>query len=159
MARNVHDGHTGDLAYPPPQVFIAGGSDVATMLLDPLTDAVVGVGSFVGAGEPFDPRVLGNLEGDSILVPKLFKLGHDAVGDAGGALGVQTVHHTLDEVDLVSDGEVDEVGIDEDPVGWSELRVVLEEQGGRGFIAACRGRGGFQYREESDDGGARAREV
>ena len=69
-------------------------------------------------------------------MPELFKLGHDAVGDAGGALGVQAVHHALDEIDFVPDGEVDKVCIDEDAIGWSELCVVLEEQGGRCFIPA-----------------------
>lgn len=113
------------------------------MLLDPLTDAVVCIGSFVGARKPFDSRVFGNLEGHPVLMPELFKLGHDAIGDAGGALGIQTVHHALDQVNLVSDGEVDKVGIDQNAVRWSQLRVVLEEQGGRGFITAGRGRSGW----------------
>lgn len=61
MACDVHDGDAGNLAYPSPQVFIAGGSDVAAVLLDPLTDAVVGVRALVGAGEAFDARVFGDL--------------------------------------------------------------------------------------------------
>ncbi len=43
-------------------------------------------------------------------------------------LGVQTVHHALHDVDLVFDGEVDKVGIDEHVEGRPELRVVLEEE-------------------------------
>ena len=43
-------------------------------------------------------------------------------------LCVETVHHAGDDVDLVLDGEVDEVGVDEDVVGRAELHVVLEEQ-------------------------------
>ena len=40
---------------------------------------------------------LGNLERHAVLLPQLLQLGHHAVGDHGGALGVQAVHHALRE--------------------------------------------------------------
>jgi hypothetical protein len=61
----------------------------------PLADAVVGVGALVRAGEVVEARVLGDLEGHAVLLPELFQLGHHAVGDAGRALGEQTLHHAL----------------------------------------------------------------
>ena len=46
---------------------------------------------------------------------------------------IETVHHSLHDIYFVLDGEVDEVGIDEDVVGWTEIGVVLEEQRRRGL--------------------------
>lgn len=44
-------------------------------------------------------------------------------------LSIKTVHHALYDIQFVLEGEVDEVGIQEDVVWWTELRVVLEKQG------------------------------
>ena len=44
-------------------------------------------------------------------------------------LGVETVHHTLDELDLVLQRKVDKVGIHYHAVRRAQLRVVLEEHG------------------------------
>ncbi len=54
-------------------------------------------------------------------------------------LRIQTIQHALDNVQLVLDGEVDEVGVQEDVVGRAELRVVLEEQGRRDLWAVMGG--------------------
>lgn len=43
---------------------------------------------------------------------------------------------------LVLDGEVDEVGVDQDLVGWAELGVPLEEEGGGRFLTLKGGRRG-----------------
>ena len=43
---------------------------------------------------------LGDLEGHPVLGAELLELCHDAVADAGDALGVQAVHHALNQVDL-----------------------------------------------------------
>ena len=48
--------------------------------------------------------------------------------DVWDTLGVQAVHHALDNVHLVFDGEVDEVGVHEDVEGRPQLGVVLEEE-------------------------------
>ena len=42
--------------------------------------------------------------------------------------GVETVHHSLYDVQLVFYGKVDEVGIQQDMVWWAQLRVVAEIQ-------------------------------
>ena len=42
---------------------------------------------------------------------------------------IETVHHALHNVQLVLNGEVDEVGVNQNVVGWSQLCVILEEQG------------------------------
>ena len=41
---------------------------------------------------------------------------------------IETVHHALHDVYFVLDGEVNEVGVDEDVVRRAEVGVVLEEQ-------------------------------
>ena len=72
-----------------------------------------------------------SLQGHSKFRPQLLKFCHHAVGDVGRTLCIDTVHHALDDVQLVLDGKVDEVRVDEHVIGRTELRVVLEvERGG-----------------------------
>jgi len=52
-----------------------------------------------------------------VLGAEFFELAHDAVGDAWDAFGEEAVHHGAYHVHFVFDGEVDEVGVDEDVVG------------------------------------------
>ena len=62
-----------------------------------------------------------------MLRSQFLKLCHDAVRDVGDALGIESVHHVLDDVHLVLDREVDEVSVDEYVKRGSQLSVVLEE--------------------------------
>lgn len=41
--------------------------------------------------------------------------------------GIETVHHPLYNIQLVLNGEVDEVSVNKDMVGGTQLHVVLEE--------------------------------
>jgi hypothetical protein len=43
-------------------------------------------------------------------------------------LGIQAVHHTTDELQLILEAKVDEVGINKNSVGWNKGRVVSEEK-------------------------------
>ena len=61
------------------------------------------------AGQPLEARVLDNPQRYPILGPQLLQLRHHAVRDVRDTLGVQAVHHALDNVHLVLDGEVDKV--------------------------------------------------
>eukprot|EP00195_Chlamydomonas_chlamydogama_P014717 CAMPEP_0202902390 /NCGR_PEP_ID=MMETSP1392-20130828/16825_1 /ASSEMBLY_ACC=CAM_ASM_000868 /TAXON_ID=225041 /ORGANISM="Chlamydomonas chlamydogama, Strain SAG 11-48b" /LENGTH=193 /DNA_ID=CAMNT_0049589145 /DNA_START=745 /DNA_END=1326 /DNA_ORIENTATION=- len=131
---DVHNGHTGDLADTPPQVPITCRHDVALVLLHPLADAVICVGALVHAGDVLKAGVLGHFERHPVLLPQLLQLRHDTVRDAWFALGVQAVHHAAHQVNLVFNGEVDEVGIHKHLVGRAQLGVVLEEEGSRGFL-------------------------
>ena len=56
------------------------------------------------------PWVLDDPQGDPVLGAELLQLRHHAVGDVRDTLGVEGVHHVLDNVHLVLDREVDEVG-------------------------------------------------
>ena len=64
-----------------------------------------------------------------MLGAQLLQLRHHTVGDVRDALGVEGVHHVLDNVHLVLDGEVDEVGVDQNVERRPKLGVVLEEEG------------------------------
>jgi hypothetical protein len=59
----------------------------------------------------FQPGILHNPQGYPVLAAQLLQLSHDTVGDVGDTLGVEAVHHTLDYVHLVLNGEVDKIGI------------------------------------------------
>lgn len=109
------------------------------MLLASLQKTVVRIGPAVCAGQSLEARVLGQSQGEAVLGAEFLELGHDAVGDAGDALGEEAVHHRLVDLELVLDREVDEVGVDEDVVGRAELCVVLEEHG-RGNLRDLLGR-------------------
>lgn len=69
-------------------------------------------------------------------------------------LGVEDVHHGLDNVDAVLEAEVDEVGVDDDAVRRDEGLVVREEErGGHGITAveeACQGRDRERHQDERD---------
>jgi hypothetical protein len=67
-------------------------------------------------------------------LPQLFQFCHDTVGDGWDALGEQTVHAGLENVQLVLDAEVDEVGVDQDLIRGAEGHVVLEKEPGGGLF-------------------------
>ena len=72
-----------------------------------------------------------------MLGAQLLQLRHHAVGDVRDALGVEGVHHVLDNVHLVLDGEVDEVGVDQDVERGPKLGVILEEESTRTLDMFC----------------------
>ena len=98
---------------------------------------------------------------------ELLQLRHHAVRDAWNALGashhetckregprgslltfgVQAVHHPANELQLILQAEVDEVGIDENAVGGHERSVVREEErgGDLGSEGGCMVRRCSQY--------------
>lgn len=105
------------LAYPAPQVAIACRHDVALVLLHALHQAIVCIRALVGARDALHPGVLecmplcvsrgdiywahlGNLQRHLVLLAQLLQLGHDAIRDAGKALGIQAVDHALHKVNL-----------------------------------------------------------
>lgn len=102
------------------------------MLHDPVDDAVIGIGTAVDrlAGQALPALVAGDAQGDAVLGAELLELGHDARRDEDLALGVEGVHHALEELDFAGDGVGEEVGVDDDLVGGHEGGVVLEEHGG-----------------------------
>ena len=62
-----------------------------------------------------------------MLGSQFLKLRHDTIRDVRDALCIEGVHHVLDDVHLVLDGEVDKVGVHQDVERGSQLGVVLEE--------------------------------
>lgn len=144
MLSHIHDRDTRDLSYSALQVPIVRRHDIALTRCDTLDDAVIRICPLVCAGELFEPRVPRDLEGDAELGPQLLELREDALGDHGYALGVEAVHHPLDNVDLVLDREVEKVGIHKHSVRRPEGEVELEEQGGTLTLDALDGvLGGF----------------
>jgi hypothetical protein len=80
-------------------------------MISPVDEAVVCVGAGVHAGQPLKARILDDAQRNPILGAQLLQLCHHAVRDVGDALGVQTVHHALDDVHLVLDGKVHKVRV------------------------------------------------
>lgn len=66
-----------------------------------------------------------------VLSSHLFQLGHYTVADARYAFSVETVHHGLDHLEFVLEGEIDEIRID-DYMIWGSKGLVVgkEERGG-----------------------------
>lgn len=65
-----------------------------------------------------------SLQRQPILGPQLFQLCNHAIRHARDTLGHEAVHHSLHELNLVLDGEIDEIRVDEDAVGRTEGGVV-----------------------------------
>ena len=128
--RNTHNGHTGDFPHPPLQIPVVGRNDIDFMLHDAIDEAIIRIDTLVVALQPLPAFIPRDAQGDPILGAELFELGHDAVGDDGNALGIQTVHHGRLEFEFVLHGVGEEIGVDEDGVGRDECRVVLVEEGG-----------------------------
>lgn len=82
------------------------------MLHDPIHNAVICIGSLMVTLDPLKPRVPRNPERNPIPRPQLLQLRHDTVSNDRRRLGVQTVHHGLNKLQLLLDAEVDEIGID-----------------------------------------------
>ncbi len=130
MRSDIHNGHTGHFPDPPFQIFIARPHNINSVLLDSFHNTIISVGAFMVAFESFEPGVLGDFECDSVLDSELLQLGYDAVCDVWDALAQQAVHGGLEDVELVLDRKVDEVGVEQDSVGWTERSVVGEEHAG-----------------------------
>jgi hypothetical protein len=79
--------------------------------------------------EALEARVLCHAQRHAVLYAHLFELRHHAVGDHGHALCEQAVHRRAHNLQLVFDGKVDKVGVQQDVVGRAQRRVVREEHG------------------------------
>jgi hypothetical protein len=73
------------------------------------------------------PGILGQLQGHPIPRPQLLQLRDHTLRDHRGDFPQQAVHGVLQNVQLVLDREVYEIGVDQDPVGRAQGRVVFEE--------------------------------
>jgi hypothetical protein len=81
------------------------------LFCSPVDQTVVSICPLVHAGKALEARILDDAERYPILGPQLLQLAHHTVRDVGDALGVQAVHHALDNVHLVLDREVDKICI------------------------------------------------
>lgn len=61
---------------------------------------------------------------------KLLQLSNHAIRHVGNTFRQQTIHHALHDIQLVLDGEVDKVGIDNHAEWRTERSVVFEEHAG-----------------------------
>jgi hypothetical protein len=150
---NIHNRHSRNLPDPSLEVLIAGSNDKATMLFHPFDQTIISIRPLVVALQPLEPRILGNPQGQSVLHSKLLQFGNDTVSDVGNALAKQAVHTRLEDVQLVLDGEVDEVGIDEDAVGRTQGVIVSEEKTGRLLGTMWEGR--YSSRTSTSSGACR----
>ena len=103
------------------------------MLFDPLHNAIVSIRSLMIAFQSLESRIFRYLQCHSILHSKLLKLAHNAIRDVRDAFSKQAVHTCLEDVELILDGKVDEVGIDDDPIRWSKCVIMREKQTRRFF--------------------------
>jgi hypothetical protein len=118
------------------EITIVCRHDVDSVLDDSINEAVIGIGTFVIALDSLEARVLSDAQCQSVLLAQLLQLGDHAVRDDGRAFGVETIHHSGDDFQLVLDGMGDKVGIDEDGVWGCQGGVILEEKRRRSLGSA-----------------------
>lgn len=103
------------------------------MLPHSLHQAVISIRPLVIALQSLKSRILRDPQGQSVLNTELLELSDYTIGDIGDALAQEAVHTGLEDIEFVLDGEVDEVGVDQDAVRGTESVVVSEEETG-GFF-------------------------
>ena len=135
VPRDIHNRHTRDLSNASLQVAIARGDNKHAMGRDAVDQAVIGICPFVRTHEPPKPAIPRYSERDGVLLRQLLQFSNNAIRHANGSRGSETVKHGAGDVELVRDGEVDKVGIDEDAEGGPERGIELEEHGGRVGVA------------------------
>lgn len=128
--RYAHNGHPRDFPDPPLQISIVRSYQIYLMLHHAIHQTIISIRAAMIAPKPLPALIAGDPQRDAVLGPQLFELGHDAVGDDGGALGVQAVHHRGEKLKLMPHRVRQEIGIDEHGVGWDQGGVVLKEEGG-----------------------------
>ena len=128
MALKEHDWHPWNFSYSPFQVLIIGCDDIAPVSFDFVNQAIICISSLMLAREAFEPWVLGQLQSQTVTMPHLLQLRHNAVRHARDDLRQETVHHARKHVQLVLDAEINEVGINYYVVWRTELHVVLKIQ-------------------------------
>lgn len=126
---NAHDGGSGNFAgwRGQKEIFGAGsnslpdasleiaivrGHDIHAVFDDTVHQTVVGIGTFVVALDSLKPRVFGNAKGETVLLTKFLQFGKHTVGNDGSTFGIETVHHSRNDLELVLNGVGDEVGVD-----------------------------------------------
>lgn len=129
VLRHIHDGHAGDFADAILQVSVVGGYDVALVLRHTIHQTVIGIRALVHARNALETGIFHNFQCHLILLAHFLQLGHHTVGDVWDAFGVQAVHHVLDDVQFIFDAVVHEIRVDQNVVWWTQLGVVLEEEG------------------------------
>ena len=93
VTADVHAGHSGNLADPSPQFLVACRHYEAPPLFGHLYDTVICVTTLAVAGNPFEPWVFCQPQGNLVFTTELLKFTHDTVGNARDAFGQQTIHH------------------------------------------------------------------
>lgn len=80
------------------------------------------------ASQALPPLIPRQAQGQTEPGAQLLQLGHDAVGDADLALGVEQVHQPRQQVDLAAHRQRQEVCVNEDGVGRAQALVCVEEE-------------------------------
>jgi hypothetical protein len=97
------------------------------MLLYPLNNAVISIRALVVTFQPLESWILGDLEGQPVLYSKFLKFPNHAISNVGNALSEEAVHAGFEDIQFVLDREVDEIGINDDAIGWSQSIIMREE--------------------------------
>lgn len=133
--RHTNNRHARNLPNPPLQIPVIRRNQIDPVLLHAVHNAVVRIRALVIALQSLPALVSRDAQGYPVLGAELFQLGHDAGCDYGRGFGVEQVHEGFVELELGVDGVREEVGVDEDVVGWPKGGVGLEEEGGRDLRA------------------------
>lgn len=113
------------------QISVIRCYDVAFVLGDPIYYAIISIRSLVHARDSLETRIFHNFQCHFIFLAHFLQLSHNTVRNVGYALGIQTIHHILYDIQFVFDAVMHEIRVDENVIRWTELCVVLEEECGR----------------------------
>jgi hypothetical protein len=100
-------------------------------------DAVIGIDAFVAARHSLPSLVPCYPQGYSVLWTEFLQFSHDTVCNDRSTCCIQARHHTVQNVQLGTNGVRQKVGIDKHVIRWSQRRVVLEKERTRYLRTVC----------------------
>lgn len=98
---NINKRYTRHLPQASPQFAVACRDKVALVRLDTVHNAIIGICALVRAGQALETWVTSYPKSNAVLGSQLLELSEDTICDAWNGRGIQCVHQTLNDFDLV----------------------------------------------------------
>lgn len=114
MAGDIHDRNSNDFPQPPFQVFIASRDNEASVRITSVYKTVIRISPFMRTLQTFEATVACDAERESVFFWEFLQFRNDALCDVDDHRGTKAIESTLHDVQLICDGEVDEIGIEKD---------------------------------------------
>ena len=119
MTGLVHNWHAWNFSDSSFEIFIVGGDDVTPIRLHSINKAIICISALMITFKPLKSWIFCQFKGETESMAHFFEFGDDAVGYARNTLCKKSIHHRIENVHLVLNAKIDEVGINKNVVWWA----------------------------------------